>query len=362
MLGRTAAFIGLAAVVALVACGSQDDEKKDKPPGRASEPRTSEVNREEAALVEPVAGLTAENYPRVGASISLQPLARLMAARALGLPGELRRFLHPVNPYTAVALRRRTTIELTFPLRLDTRQLQGFPEVQRWTYGARMYDPYAALIGEEVDLILVARKPSNKEQKAAEEKGRGLDVHPFARDALVFVVNKTNPVKSLTLQQIVSIYTGKVTNWQALGGEDEAIQVFTREAGSDSRQLVDQLVMKGETTIEAPVASSHGIGPPHMLGEIDSVSENAKAIAYSLYYDEHFTNPHLGNRLLGVGGVMPTSETIANRSYPLTTEVYVITREGIEADSPTAKLRDWILSDEGQRVVAQSGHVPIRKN
>ena len=97
-----------------------------------------------------------------------------------------------------------------------------------------------------------------------------------------------------------------------------------------------------------------------MAGPIDRVSQTANAIAYSVYYYEHFMSPHPNNKLIGVGGVMPTSETIANGTYPFTTEVYMVTRKDLKADSPAAKLRDWILSDAGQRVVADSGYVPIR--
>jgi len=59
------------------------------------------------------------------------------------------------------------------------------------------------------------------------------------------------------------------------------------------------------------------------------------------------------------GGVMPNYETIRTKQYPLASEVDVVTRKDIAADSPAAKLRDWLLTDDGQRTIRESGYVPI---
>jgi phosphate transport system substrate-binding protein len=69
--------------------------------------------------------------------------------------------------------------------------------------------------------------------------------------------------------------------------------------------------------------------------------------------------PTEGVKLIGVDGVPPTSENIADRSYPLTTEVYAVIREGLRDDHSAVLLRDWLLGAEGQAVVEESGYVPI---
>jgi len=66
-------------------------------------------------------------------------------------------------------------------------------------------------------------------------------------------------------------------------------------------------------------------------------------------------------RLLAIDGVAPSAKTIAVGSYPLATDVYIVTRKDLPADHPAAKLRDWLLSAEGQRVVADSGYVPVKR-
>jgi ABC-type phosphate transport system substrate-binding protein len=65
-------------------------------------------------------------------------------------------------------------------------------------------------------------------------------------------------------------------------------------------------------------------------------------------------------KLLGVNGVLPTPETIANGSYPLATEVYVVIRADAAVEDPARLLRDWLLTEEGQAIVAKSGYIPLK--
>lgn len=70
-------------------------------------------------------------------------------------------------------------------------------------------------------------------------------------------------------------------------------------------------------------------------------------------------NPWPQNRLLAVNGVSPSPQTIANRSYPLVAPVYVVTRQDVKPGDPAVRLRDWLLSETGQKLVADSGYIPI---
>jgi phosphate transport system substrate-binding protein len=204
-------------------------------------------------------------------------------------------------------------------------------------------------------MILVARGPSEDEFKEAAEQKVKLDVRPVALDGFVFLLNVKNPVNTLTMDQIRDIYTGKVKNWKDVGGNDALIEAYTRNPNSGSQELMERLVMHGRKMIDAP----HRMLPT-MAAPIDSVSRNPNAIGYSVYYYEHVMNPHPENKLIAVQGVKPSSKTIAGHKYPLTTEVYVVTRKDEKADSPQARLRNWLLSDEGQQLVAESRYVPVK--
>lgn len=82
--------------------------------------------------------------------------------------------------------------------------------------------------------------------------GFAYQMDPFATDALVFLVNQSNPVDSLTADQVRDIYTGKITNWSQVGGDDVGIVPFQRNAGAGSQGAMERLVMGGQPMMEAP--------------------------------------------------------------------------------------------------------------
>jgi ABC-type phosphate transport system substrate-binding protein len=96
-----------------------------------------------------------------------------------------------------------------------------------------------------------------------------------------------------------------------------------------------------------------------MTVPIDEVARRPNAIAYSVYYYERYMNRNMSNRLLAIEGVAPDADSIRSRRYPLAAEVQVVLRRDAPADGPAARLRDWLLNEEGQRLVASSGYVPI---
>jgi phosphate transport system substrate-binding protein len=223
------------------------------------------------------------------------------------------------------------------------------------THGA-----YEKVIQSESDMGLVARPPSPDELDLAKEKGVELEAVPFALDAFVFIKNYRNPVTSLTIRQIQDIYAGKITNWTAVGGDDSAIRACQRNRNSGSQELMEKLVMKDIPFKDvpdrhAPKTVLYGMGGPFL-----ALSRNEEAIAYSVYYYEHFMAGSPDTELLAVDGVLPSYDTIHAGTYPYVTRVYVVTRKGLAPDSQAAKLRNWLLSDEGQAVVRESGYVPIR--
>jgi phosphate transport system substrate-binding protein len=316
----------------------------------------------EVASVGQVPGVTAENYPGVNGSTSTRPLGHLLAARTIGLPAELRRLTDPVHRavnmgFSALRTDGQNPVCVVPPLESDVRQIPLYYDIARTKarhYGT--HGAYVSLSSGSSAMILVARKPSEDELQAAQGKRVKSDARPVALGAFAFLVNVDNPVEGLTLEQIRAIYTGKVKNWNEVGGRDVPIEAFTRNPNSGSQELMEELGMQGIEMIDTPDRMLMG-----MAGPIDLVASRRNAIAYSVYYYEHVMSPHPGNKLIAIDGIMPTAETIiASRKCPLATEVYVVTRKGAATDSPEVKLRDWLLSEEGQKLVVDSGYVPIR--
>ncbi|MDR3162730.1 MAG: substrate-binding domain-containing protein, partial [Helicobacteraceae bacterium] len=141
---------------------------------------------------------------------------------------------------------------------------------------------YDNLINGEADLIVVFA-PSPEQLARAEQAKAELVLTPIGKEAFVFLVNKENPIKSLTIEQIQKIYTGEITNWRDLGGEDEKIFAFQRDKNSGSQTAMENGVMK-ELTLKKPLMEEiHGL----MSGLIDVVADyrNAQnAIGYSFRY------------------------------------------------------------------------------
>jgi phosphate transport system substrate-binding protein len=154
-----------------------------------------------------------------------------------------------------------------------------------------------------------------------------------------------------------------VTQWQKVGDYKAEITAYQREENSGSQVLMRELVMR-DTPLYKPTERFKGT--PNLIGYLMSspyieLTDNNRGIGYSVYYYEQFMLGSVKTRTLAVDDVEPNFENIRRRKYPFVADVMVVTRKGLAADSPAAKLRKWLLSPEGQRVVEQSGYVPLER-
>ena len=125
-------------------------------------------------------------------------------------------------------------------------------EAERFIRHDKTTQAYLNLIwGEETDLV-IAYEPGESVKKRPKEERDNLIIKPIGRDALVFMANQGNPVKSLTGRQVIDIYSGKIKNWKAVGGSSQAIRAFQRPENSGSQNLMEKLVTKGTAMAEAP--------------------------------------------------------------------------------------------------------------
>ena len=182
---------------------------------------------------------------------------------------------------------------------------------------------------------------------------------PIRREGLVFIVNKNNPVDNLTKEQIIDIYTGKITNWKEVGGEDKPIEAFQREETSGSQTIFRKVLMKD---IE-PEKKEVYYYPGEMNSLIDvlaSYDNSSNAIGYSVYYyvTQMYKNDNL--KLIKVDGVMPSNDTIGDFTYPLLNESYVAMRVDEPEDSNAHKLYDYIRSNMGKEAIIEAGYVPVK--
>ncbi len=213
---------------------------------------------------------------------------------------------------------------------------------------------YVKLIDGEADVLLVYA-PAQSSLDYAEEQGAGLEMAPIGKDALVFLVNVKNPVLSLTPEQLVGIYSGQIANWKDAGGGDAEIRAYQRQTRSGSQTMMDKLVMKGTPMAQAP--EGYVIGEMGTLVDAVAVYDGAEySIGYNVYYyvsrmklDEHV-------RLLEVGGVAPSVESISSGEYPFVNDFYAVIRSDAPEGSPERILFDWIQSEGGQALVRFEGY------
>ncbi len=228
-----------------------------------------------------------------------------------------------------------------------------------WEYlhNSRTPEAYNKIIKGDVDIIFVAQ-PSGGQKKRAKESGVTLNYTPFAREAFVFIVNADNPVNSLTEQQVRDIFSGAITNWRTVGGNDQEIQTWQRPEDSGSQTVMQSRVMKNVRMIspqETEVASV-------MEGMINVVAEyrnTNNSIGYTFRYYATQMNADKNIKFLAINGIAPTTENIRNGKYPYIIDAFMVTRENIMSE--TQKLVDWFLIPQGQQLVQDVGYVPLYK-
>ncbi len=216
-------------------------------------------------------------------------------------------------------------------------------------------DGYRLLAEKETDLFLGVY-PSEEQKAYAEECDTAFVYTPVGTEAFVFFVHKDNPIDSLTTEQIKGIYSGEITNWKQVGGKNEEIVAFQRNEGSGSQSMLQRFM--GDTPImQAPTEMVNDF----MSGIIEKVSDyrsktNSIGFSFRYYVDGIIQHPDI--KMLSVDGVAPTAENIRNGSYSVVTPIYAVTYEG-NTNKNVDRLLDWILSEEGQYIIEETGYVGI---
>ncbi len=218
-------------------------------------------------------------------------------------------------------------------------------------------DGYRLLAQRKTD-IFIGAGPSKSQVAYAEQCGTTFVYTQIGWEAFVFFVHKDNPINSLTVEQIKGIYSGEITNWSEVGGNDEKIIPFQRDEGSGSQSMMIRFM--GDTPLmEAETKTIRGMGA--VVEEVVDYQSRAGSIGYSFrYYLEGIVqNPEV--KMIAVEGVAPTAENIRNNTYPIIAPVYAVTYEN-NPNPNVARLVEWILSEEGQYIIEKTGYVGMKKD
>lgn len=183
-----------------------------------------------------------------------------------------------------------------------------------------------------------------------EEKAQGLRETVLALDGIAVIVNPDNPVNDIDLATIARIYTGEITNWKDVGGNDLEIVLIGREAGSGTRDGFESITGTGDVCQYRQELTSTG-------DVITTVAGNPGAIGYASLASVKDTV-----KALSVDGIAPAEETIRDGSYVVQRPFVLVTRSDAELSGTAQKFFDYITSSEVNEIISDAGAVPVNHN
>lgn len=178
-----------------------------------------------------------------------------------------------------------------------------------------------------------------------DEKAEGLKETVLAYDGIAIIVNPENPVNNLDLETIAKLYTGEITNWKDVGGNDAEVVLIGREAGSGTRDGFESITGTADKCRYRQELTSTG-------DVITTVSQNPNAIGYA-------SLASLKDRVkaLTVGGVAPTEETVKDGSYVVQRPFVLVTKDGAALSETAQKFFDYATSADAAGIIAKAGAV-----
>ena len=198
-------------------------------------------------------------------------------------------------------------------------------------------------------------------EEVDQAKANGVDPveHVIARDAIAVIVNPENPVNQLTVQQISDIYSGKISNWSAVGGDDRPIVRLSRETNSGTHVYFLETVLRLGKKDDKTLFSTDTLLLPSSEGIIAELRQNPNAIGYDgLGYVPKDLKMVAIAKEAGGAYLLPSIATVNDKTYAVARDLYMYTNG--EPTGVVKEYLDWILSREAQQIVADLGFVPVK--
>lgn len=180
-----------------------------------------------------------------------------------------------------------------------------------------------------------------------DEKASGLKETIVALDGIAIIVNPQNPVEDLSLEQIAKIYTGEITNWKDVGGDDAEIVLIGREAGSGTRDGFESITETKDACQYRQELTSTG-------DVITTVSQNPNAIGYA-----SLASIKDSVKALTVNGVAPTEATVKDGTYLVQRPFVLVTKEGVALSETAQKFFNFATSADAASIISAAGAVPV---
>nr|WP_315149257.1 PstS family phosphate ABC transporter substrate-binding protein [uncultured Flavobacterium sp.] len=210
----------------------------------------------------------------------------------------------------------------------------------------------AALINGSTDIANASRPIKSNELEKLKAKYRTLGVEiPCAKDGLSVFLNKGNSVTELTIKQLGDIFSGKITNWKEVGGADAKIQLYGRESSSGTFEFFKDHVVKTDFSPRCQTL-------PGTAAIVNAVKKDKYSIGYGGSAYAEGVKDCAVKKDAKSKGILPTVATIKNNSYPITRYLYMYLKA--KPIGETKAFIDWILSSQGQALIAEVGYYPLK--
>lgn len=179
-----------------------------------------------------------------------------------------------------------------------------------------------------------------------EEKAAGLKETQIAIDGIAVITNKNNTVKDLTLEQVKDIYTGKITNWKEVGGEDAQIVLVSREEGSGTRDGFQDILGFESADLSKDAQICDGSGAVK-----STIEGNKNAIGYISF---GYVKDDI--KSVKIDGVEANDDNVVNGTYAISRPFLVVNKKDNLSEEAKSFV-DFILSEEGQNIVSEEGFI-----
>lgn len=228
----------------------------------------------------------------------------------------------------------------------------AFENISLSIAGGGTGDGIKALINGETDIAMASRDLKDEEKLELKNKNKIIIKKIIAYDALMIIVNPNNSISKLTREQIELIYTGKITNWSEVGGQNLTIEIYTRETTSGTNSYFKEQVLDDKeysnnilsTFVNEAIVQSVEISKG-AIGYIGLGFKSPKIKALSVSFDQ------------GKTYVYPSLSSIMNKSYPISRPLFFM-YENTNVEK-AKEISDFTLSDEGQKIIKELGYIPL---
>lgn len=211
----------------------------------------------------------------------------------------------------------------------------------------------AAKLNGTIHIAMASRSIKGKELKKAKEIGINLEEIVLGFDGITVITNHDNKLKNLDKTTLGNVFSGNITNWNELGGDDAKIVVLSRDSSSGTHSYFKNAIVRGGNKKSEKEYGKQSLYMPSNQAILQEVKNNKYAIGYiGMGYMEDSVNA------LPIDNIAPSFKNVADKSYPIAREVYWYVDADRKGDA--AKLVEFALSPKGQALVKKEGFVPVR--